>query len=103
MNIFFTANAEADLYEIGEWIAVDSPAYALRFVAELEVKALAIGERARLYPFAEGFAHEGVRRCLHKGYLILYRIANDQVEILHILNGARDYLSLLAHEDHTKE
>jgi toxin ParE1/3/4 len=103
MNIFFTSNAEADLLGIGMWIAEDSHFHALRFVGELEAKALAIGERARFYPFAEGLEQQGIRRCLHKGYLIFYRIVNGQVEILHILNGARDYLSLLADDDQTNE
>jgi toxin ParE1/3/4 len=102
MNVFLTPNAEADLVAIGEWIATDNRLYAVRFVSELETKAMAIGGRARLYPFAEGLEQQGIRHCLHKGYLIFYRIANDQVELLHILNGARDYLSLLSENDHTK-
>lgn len=37
----------------------------------------------------------GLRRRLHAGYLIFYRVGTDRVEIVRIIHGARDYPSLL--------
>jgi toxin ParE1/3/4 len=39
--------------------------------------------------------NSGVRRVPHGDYLIFYRVTTDIVEILHILNGARDYERIL--------
>jgi len=36
-----------------------------------------------------------VRRRPHGNYLIFYRVGAEQVEILHVLHGARDYEPIL--------
>jgi toxin ParE1/3/4 len=38
---------------------------------------------------------KGVRRLVHGNYLMFYRITEEQVEVVHVLNGARDYEPLL--------
>ena len=35
----------------------------------------------------------------HGNYLIFYRIADDTVEVLHVLHGARDYENILFPEE----
>ncbi|MFD2183895.1 type II toxin-antitoxin system RelE/ParE family toxin [Rhodoplanes azumiensis] len=37
----------------------------------------------------------GIRRRTHGNYLIFYRIEDDEVQVLHVLHGARDYTSIL--------
>ncbi len=40
----------------------------------------------------------GIRRRSYGDYLIFYRIDDEQISIVHILHGARDYEALLFHE-----
>jgi plasmid stabilization system protein ParE len=40
-----------------------------------------------------------VRRLPHENYLIFYRVDENQVVILHVLNGAQDYKTLLLLDD----
>lgn len=47
------------------------------------------------YPFLTGYAAAGIRRRIHRDYLILYRVVRRTVEVLRILHGARDYEHLL--------
>ena len=37
----------------------------------------------------------GIRRKVHGNYLIFYRLGGNEVEIPHMLHGARDYERLL--------
>jgi toxin ParE1/3/4 len=47
------------------------------------------------YPLVPRHESSGVRRAPHGDYLIFYRVTTDSVEILHVLNGARDYEPIL--------
>jgi toxin ParE1/3/4 len=38
---------------------------------------------------------KGIRRLCHGNYLIFYRVMEHQVEVLHVLNRARDYEPIL--------
>lgn len=47
-------------------------------------------------PFgAKRYEHHGIRRCVHANYLIFYRVQSQQIDVIHILNGAQDYETLL--------
>ena len=37
----------------------------------------------------------GIRRCVHGNYLIFYRLQTEQIEVNHVLQGARDIEALL--------
>ena len=49
----------------------------------------------RAFPLLPNWEEQGIRRRPFGDYLIFYRINKDQVEILHILHGARDYEAIL--------
>ena len=95
MRVAFTEPAEADLEEIGDWIARDNPARAASFVLELRALCLDIGRRPRAYPFVPHRRPDSIRRRVHGNYLIFYRIGEAAVEILQVLHGARDYESVI--------
>ncbi|MFF0950878.1 type II toxin-antitoxin system RelE/ParE family toxin [Rhizobium leguminosarum] len=44
------------------------------------------------------YEHTGIRRRPYGNYLIFYRVGEDRIEILHILNGAQDFESILFSE-----
>lgn len=91
MKVSLTTPAKADLVEVGDWIAKDSPANALRFVDKLSEACVDLGALPERYPIHEP---SGVRRRPIGAYLILYRVTDD-VQILRIIHAARDWEALL--------
>jgi toxin ParE1/3/4 len=95
MIVVLTAAAEADLEAIGDWIAADNPNRALSFIEELHRCCQTLGTAPRRYPLVPRYKAVGIRRRVHRDYLIFYRISGKTVEILHILHGAQDYEVIL--------
>jgi toxin ParE1/3/4 len=95
VRVVFADTAEADLEEIGDYIARDNVRRALTFVRELRVRAEDIGGMPRAFPLVPRYEHYGIRRRPYGNYLIFYCIEDDRVSIVHILHGARDYEPLL--------
>lgn len=95
MKVVLTAEALGDLEQIGDYIARDDPSRAASFVDELIGKARELGELPRGFPLVPRYEHLGIRRRAHGNCLIFYRVKADQVSVIHILHGARDYEVLL--------
>lgn len=96
-RVVFTAQAEIDLEEIGDYIAADDPSRAVSFVrgirehcAKIAISPLAYVARPEL--------GEGIRSCAHGRYLILFQPSDKDVLIVRILHGARDLLPLFPHD-----
>jgi plasmid stabilization system protein ParE len=68
-------------------------------VNELEDRCARLTGMPRAYALVPRHENSGVRRVPHGDYLIFYRVTTDIVEILHILNGARDYERILFPEE----
>ncbi len=98
MKVVLTAEALGDLERIGDYIAQDNPLRARSFVAELLGKARGLADLSEGFPLVRRFAHLGIRRRLYGNYLIFYRIETQQITVIHILHGARDYEVLLSSE-----
>jgi toxin ParE1/3/4 len=95
MRVLITAEGEADLEAIGDYIARDNLVRALSFVRELYQLCLNIADMPLAGPVVPRYEHHGSRRRVHGRYLIFYRIGADHITILHILNGAMDVEALL--------
>ena len=95
MKVRLTQEAEADLEAIGDFIARDNPVQAVDFVRELRAKCLSLGNAPLAFPLVPRYGDKGVRRRVHGNYLVFYRVDTESITVLHILHGARDYLSLL--------
>ena len=98
MKVVLTAEALSDLERIGDYIAQDNSLRARGFVAELLGKARGLADLPEGFPLVPRFAHLGIRRRLHGNYLIFYRVDAQQITVIHILHGARDYEVLLSSE-----
>lgn len=85
----FAPAARADLMSIGSYIAEDSPARAVTFVAELESKARQAADRPKSFPARDDIG-PGLRVAIHGRYLLFFRELADEVRIIRILHGARD-------------
>ena len=90
MRLVLTRAAEADLERIGDHIAKDSPARALSFVGELRERVFGLLADPHAFPLVPRYESLGIRRRVHGNYLIFYRVAGDEVQVLHILHGAMD-------------
>lgn len=99
MKVVLTAKAVRDLEAIGDRIFKDNPERALSFVEELRACCLSLKEQPRAWPVVPRYEALGIRRRLHRGYLIFYRISAERIEVIHILHGARHYEPLLFPEE----
>ncbi|WP_246101964.1 type II toxin-antitoxin system RelE/ParE family toxin [Methylobacterium terricola] len=89
------------MLHIARYIRQDNPARAETFVAELEERCARLATTPYAYPLIPGREHSGIRRRLHRDYLIFYRVRpeTDLIEVLYIINGAQDYEEILFPED----
>ena len=94
MRLVFRPEAEADLADIHDHIAADSPARARMFLALLRDRC------GPLRQFPEmGRARDDLRPGLRSlpvdRYVVIYRVLGDVVEIVTILHGSRDVDTLV--------
>jgi toxin ParE1/3/4 len=52
-------------------------------------------ESPRGFPLVPRYELRGLRRMVHGGYLIFYRVSTERVEVVHVLNGASDHEPVL--------
>lgn len=95
MKVDITSAAEADLEGIADYIARDNPVRAMSFVRELYERCLDIANMPEAWPIVRRYEHHRIRRRVHGRYLIFYRIGDDRIIILHVLNGAMDVEAIL--------
>ena len=99
MIVVKTYEAEADLEEIGDWIAEDNPLRAVTFVQTLREKCLTLATVPLGFPLVPRYERSGVRRRPYRDYLIFYHVNDEAVEILHVLHAAQDYERILFPRD----
>lgn len=95
MIVFITARAETDLERIADYIAMDNPQRAVSFVHELVDRCERLADTPNGFSLVPRYEHTGIRRRPYGNYLIFYRVGEDRIEILHILNGAQDFENIL--------
>jgi len=95
MKTRFTALALSDLKAIAYWVAADRPNTARKLIQGLRAASMGLSKQPYAYTFVEGREDKGVRRAPYSRYLICYRVDEDEVLVLRILDGARDIPSLL--------
>jgi plasmid stabilization system protein ParE len=95
VKVVVSASAEADIRNIGDWIARDNPVRAASFVRELRDACETLADMPRAFPLVSHRAKPGIRRKSYRNYLIFYSIGKTRVEVLHVLHGARDYERIL--------
>jgi plasmid stabilization system protein ParE len=99
MIVVFAPDAAADLKDIFDYIAEDSPGRAETFMAELQRVALDLAAFPLAWPLVPRYEGFGYRRRPYKGYLIFFSLLDDELRVLRILNGAQDYERLLFPND----
>ncbi len=115
MSAYFTPQAEIDLEEIGDYIALENPASyrtvasqtspgnmevrrsvltamrkrAVRFIQEIRQHCEQIGDSPTRYVARPDFS-DAIRTCAHGNYLICFEPYDGSVLILRVLHRARN-------------
>jgi toxin ParE1/3/4 len=90
VKVILSPDALADMQEIGDFIAEDNIDAAERFVTRLKLRCFELGT----FPNAGRRREEIIKDCrtvTEGDYVIFYRVRSDDIEILHVLHGKRDF------------
>ena len=95
MEVVFSQQAELDLEEIADTIAIDSAPAAIRFIQAIREHCARIGLTPLAYPVRPELGLD-IRCCVHQRYLILFQPGASSVLVVRILHGSRDLLALFS-------
>ena len=95
MEVVFSQQAELDLEEIADTIAIDSAPAAIRFIQAIREHCARIGLAPLAYPARPEFGLD-IRCCVHQRYLILFQPGASSLLLVRILHGSRDLPSLFS-------
>ena len=88
-NIIWSPRSRDDLRDIKEYISIDSPRKAKKFIDEL----IEYPNRLSIFPNASrpipGCDIVGAKEVFYRDYRIAFRIVNDNIEILTIHHGSK--------------
>jgi toxin ParE1/3/4 len=89
VKLIVAPEAQEELREIEEYIALDNPQAAVDFVRRLTERFAELTE----FPGSgrkRDDIRPGYRGVSVKDYLIFYRVSGEVVEVMHVLHGRRD-------------
>jgi toxin ParE1/3/4 len=96
-KVRISIKALRDLDQIGERIALESPAYARRMVKDLLKSCHSLNRFPERFARVRRFSE--LRRMVHGSYLIFCDVSPSHVDVIHVLHGATDYEKTLFPED----
>lgn len=86
MKVYWTLNAIKHLTNIYEYIALNSPTYARRMVDRITQRS----EQISTQPFSgrkvPEYETEDIRELIEKPYRIIYRLKQDQIDVLAVIH-----------------
>jgi len=89
-KLVWTDPAVEDLRELYAYIARDSELYASGFVQRLISATERLVDHAEMGRVVPESNNDSIRELLYQNYRIIYRLKDDQVEVLSVIHGARD-------------
>jgi toxin ParE1/3/4 len=96
LRIDFSKDAEFDLEEIIDFIALDSVDRALKYLEKIEDNISLLSENAHLGVLCKRKNIQlGCRILIFEGYLIFYKVLEDAILIIRILHGSVNYKKIL--------
>ena len=94
MRLRLSPCVPADLEEIVDYIAQDSPRHAARLLCLLRARMKEIAKQPQIYRLRPEIGAEA-RLATVGNYVILFRIRQNVVRIERVVHGSRDLLSIL--------
>jgi addiction module RelE/StbE family toxin len=92
MTVHWTQTAQDHLDAIYEYIAQDSPEYALRMVDRLTRRSQQIADHPLSGRPVPEYELKQIREVIEWPYRIIYHIKPDQVDVIAVIHGARNVL-----------
>ncbi len=89
MKLVWTNIALNNLAEIEDFIALDSPDQAKRFIKNLISQASVISQNPQIGRIVYEFSNPDIRDLIVKGYRVVYRISETKIEILTVFERHR--------------
>jgi toxin ParE1/3/4 len=97
-QVIVTHFAKDDLNEIAEYYYSLSPSYVEKTVRQFEENVMSLKQnplRGRVVPELEKFGYTRYREIIQGNYRIVYEVSNDTVIVHVIIDGRRDFESLI--------
>lgn len=87
MKLRWSYQAERDLYEIGDYIALDDPAAAASWIERLQERARRAARMPSSGRHVPESDDEDVREVFLGTYRIIYRVLRDGILVLAVIEG----------------
>lgn len=97
-QVIWTPTAERDLIDILEYIVADSVSAAKKIAQNIQKKAETLDsfpERGRIVPELQNIGILGYRELIVKPWRLVYRVEQQTVYVLAVLDSRRDLESIL--------
>jgi addiction module RelE/StbE family toxin len=91
LKVRWTPHARHDLSAIGRYIARDKPGAARRWVERLRQRAKKAAEMPYAGRVVPEEQREDIREVLVVNYRIMYRVHDDAIEVLTVLEGHQQF------------
>ena len=89
MKILWTESAISQLTDIYEFIAKDSPQYALRMVDRITARSKQIQLFPELSQVVPEYNRDDIREMIEGPYRVIYRTESGRAIVLAVIHGAR--------------
>jgi addiction module RelE/StbE family toxin len=89
MNVYWTENAIEHLANIYEYISLNSPVYAKGMVDRITRRSSQIADSPLSGRMVPEYQAPDIRELIEKPYRIIYRIKQDQIDVLAVIHGAQ--------------
>ena len=89
MRVHWTNNAIEHLANIYEYIALNSPTYAKQMVDRITRRSAQIGDQPFSGRKVPEHQADDIRELIENPYRIIYRIKQDQIDVLAVVHGVR--------------
>jgi len=89
MRVHWTENAIGHLVNIYEYIAINSPTYGKRMVDRITRRSEQIAKQPLSGRKVPEYDAKDIRELIEKPYRIVYRIKQDQIDVVAVIHGAR--------------
>ena len=88
MKVHWTDNAIEHLVNIYEYISLNSSTYAKRMVDKITRRSEQIANQPQSGRMVSEYDSEDIRELIEAPYRIIYRIKQDQIDLLAVIHGA---------------
>ena len=89
MKVHWTRNAVDQLVNIYEYISLNSPTYGKQMVGKITRRSEQIADHPLSGRKVPEYEAQDIRELIEKPYRIIYRIRQDQIDVLAVIHGAQ--------------